>query len=319
MHMKQIQKITAVYLVAILLLAAGCIKDRGVTAPTKQQPPSSFTIDFPNQVETAGLDIVPGQTIYTFNVELNAATGIYPAGTVTITKNAAAVAPHTFLPDSAFFLVSPTVTVDPVTHYAAFQLSITTTKINLSGDFAVAYTITSTTTGATIATNKKDIIIFVGAKNRWDGVYAYVSGFVQRYSAPGAPICCDGLTGPLGPGNPNIDLVTVNGTDIKFQPHGAVSTLPGLTWTTSAGSLVAGIDGLTATMDPATNNVASIQSTLNLTLSKWAGFGGPPGPTGPPPVNTYDPATKTVHFGFRWNPSANIREYELILQYVGPR
>jgi hypothetical protein len=111
-----------------------------------------------------------------------------------------------------------------------------------------------------------------------------------------------------------------------------VAGQPG-TWTWSGGaSGVAGIDGFSINVDPNTF-VTTEFSTANTTLSAWTGFPSgyvSPGYTGAlptfpisapsaPSVNKYDPATKTFHLAWRWNPSANIREYEVILKYKKPR
>jgi hypothetical protein len=164
-------KFTTVFAGAALLLAS-CIKERGVNF-TNQGSPSPNIVTFPNQQEIVSLDISPTPTIYTFYADLNSSNGSYPATTVTIAKNPTLVAANgfDFLPDSAYSLVSTTSTVDPVTHLAPFQLRINTTKIDLSKTFAVGYTITSTSGGSIVASNKNTTLIPIGAKNRYDGVY----------------------------------------------------------------------------------------------------------------------------------------------------
>jgi hypothetical protein len=87
--------------------------------------------------------------------------------------------------------------------------------------------------------------------------------------------------------------------------------LPGdpgcLKWAATAGSNVAGINGLSIAIDPVTNLV-TMASTQNLTLTNWAGH-----------ENKYDPVTQTFYLAFRWNPLANVREYEIVLKYKGPK
>ncbi len=165
-----------------VLLLEGCLKSKS-TAFTNQITSTPNTVDFNNQVEAAALDISATPTIYPFYVEANSSNKTYPAGTVTITKTPTVLVDYynadpvnntkySFLPDSAYQLVNNTATIDPVTHLAAFQLKVFTTKINLDSAYAVAYTITSVSNGATIASNKKTTLISVGAKNKYDGVFS---------------------------------------------------------------------------------------------------------------------------------------------------
>lgn len=187
----------------------------------------------------------------------------------------------------------------------AKQVTITipnATLLDPSTTYALAFTLISNSGGFKNATGKT-FIFAVGAKNSYDGVYSVVSGFVQRYSGPGPtnPICCDGLTGPVGPaqGNPDISLTTTGAYSNVFGPG------VGVTWSSAAG--VGGIDGLRLSVDPVTNLV-TMSSTANLTLGNWAGR-----------INKYDPATKTFTLAFNWNPVTTTREYEIVLKYKKAR
>jgi hypothetical protein len=174
--------------------------------------------------------------------------------------------------------------------------------LNLNLAYAFGFTITTVDASGKISGDARTIIVEVGVKNKYDGVYSYVSGLVTRYTAPGVP-AGDALSGPLGPANPDVLLATTGANSVEFIP----TTAPvGLTWSGGT-SGVAGIDGLKVSVDPATN-LTNISSTLNLTLVNW---------TGKP--NNYNPATKTFTLGFRWNPITTPREYEVVLKYKGPR
>ena len=108
---------------SIGLFLAGCVKERGNNF-VNQSSPSSTTVGFPNQTETAALNIQTAPTIYTFYVETNAGdNNSKSAVTVTITKNASIVAAggYEFQPDSAYQLVNTTATADPSTGLAAFH------------------------------------------------------------------------------------------------------------------------------------------------------------------------------------------------------
>jgi hypothetical protein len=167
-------KSIAVFAAAAFLIT-GCTKNKGLNF-ANQISSSPNTVDFNNQTEAGALDIIATPTIYTFYAELNSSDKSFPAGNVTISKTNALVtaAGYTVLPDSVYTLLNTTATPDPVTHLAAFQLQINTTKIDLSvtSGFAVAYTITGAPSGAVIATNKNTILISIGAKNKYDGVYS---------------------------------------------------------------------------------------------------------------------------------------------------
>ncbi len=175
------------------------------------------------------------------------------------------------------------------------------TLFDPSSAYAVGLTIMSVDADGKISASKSKVI-GIGAKNAYDGVYSYVSGLVTRYTAPGVPQG-DALSGPLGPVNPDISLITTGAYTVAVPIAGTAGTF---TWSGGA-SGVAGIDGVTLTVNPATNLV-TVVSAGNATLTNWAGHN-----------NDYNPATKTFRLAFRWNPTANVREYEVILKYNGPR
>lgn len=152
-----------------------------------------------------------------------------------------------------------------------------------------------------VLTPLRSYVLQVGAKNAYDGIYTVESGLVTRYTAPNTP-ANDALSGDLA-GNPEIVFTTVGATTVSVPS----ATDGGFMWAFGNNSFVAGIDGLTFTVDPATNLVTA-RSSGNTSLTNWAGK-----------VNRYDPATKTFYLAFRWNPTANVREYEVVLKYKGPR
>jgi hypothetical protein len=175
------------------------------------------------------------------------------------------------------------------------------TLFNPSALYGLGYTITSADAGSKIA-DAKAVVVEIGAKNQYDGIYSIVSGLVTRYTAPGSP-AGDALSGSLA-GNPDIHLVTVGATTCQIPLPGSTGCLA---WAFGSNSNVAGIDGLRASVNTSTN-VVTMTSAGNATLTNWAGR-----------VNQYDPATKTFTLAFRWNPTANVREYEVILKYKAPR
>lgn len=167
-------------------------------------------------------------------------------------------------------------------------------SLSLSAQYALGFSIAEVGAGGQIDQGMKNVLYSIGIKNAYDGVYSILSGNVIRYTAPGVP-AGDALSGTVV-GQPDITLATTGPNTVEIQ---------NLRWANGQG--VAGIDNLRATVDPATNLV-TLQALGNATLTNWAGK-----------ENKYDPATRTFYFGFRWNPTANVREYEMVIKYKGPR
>ncbi len=159
--------------------------------------------------------------------------------------------------------------------------------------------------GYLLSGNFNKMFTIIAVKNAYDGVYEYVSGLVTRYTSPGTP-AGDALSGPLGPVNPNFTLVTLDGNSCRFSNLAASTASIGLSWSGGT-SGVAGIDGLRVAVDQATNAI-TLTSSGNPTLANFPGK-----------INDYNPTTRTFRMAMRWNPTANVREYELIFKYKGPR
>lgn len=194
-----------------------------------------------------------------------------------------------------------TVTFNAGEHAKPILIDLDVSLLDLSKQYALGFTITDAS-GAKISEGLSSALVEVGAKNKYDGIYQVVSGTVTRYTAPGSP-ANDALSGNVA-GNPDVTLVTVGANAVAFTGSGGPV---GLQWANGNNSGVAGIDGLRASIDPATNLV-TMTSSGNASLKNWPGK-----------VNVYDPATKTFTLGFHWNPTANVREYEVVLKYKGPR
>ena len=175
------------------------------------------------------------------------------------------------------------------------------TLFNPSASYGFAFTITSVTADGVISA-ARTVVFELGAKNAYDGIYQVVSGLVTRYTASGGVESPSTLNGSLA-GNQDVFLVTVGATTLAIPNPGT----GGLQWGAGSGFGVAGIAGLTLTVDPITN-LTTMMSSGNATLTNWAGK-----------VNKYDPATRTFNLAFRWNPSGPTREYEVVLKYKGPR
>ena len=201
------------------------------------------------------------------------------------------------LPANAYTLLSDinTLTFQPGEAVKEVKISVDQSKLDLSMQYALAYSIADPGTNAVIPASLKDAFYDIGVKNKYDGMYSVVSGTVTRYTAPGVP-ANDALSGSVA-GNPDVTLTTVGATTVEIT---------GLQWANSGGG-VGGIANLRLTVDPATNQVTMF-SLGSPSLAIWAGK-----------ENRYDPATKTFYLNFRWNPTSTTREYSVVLKYKGPR
>jgi len=312
------KKITLSLLVIASLLFAGtgCLKDKkfeaqeygtqiadikGVAFPLAASSPIIGSI---NSQATAQEFQLPNVVL---NQEGKAATDV----TVTITPNNALIAEAmaadptldlTELPADAYTVSTLSVVIPAGQSFSdVFKLTIpNSTLLDPTATYALGYSITAVSAGYTIAANQKDVVVGFAIKNQYDGIYSVESGLVTRYTAPGVP-AGDAISGPLD-GNPDVYLITSGATTLSIPPAGFVGAL----YWSGGGSQVAGIDGLRINVDG--SNQVTVTSSGNATLTNWAGKD-----------NYYDPATKTFYLAFRWNPTANVREYEVVLKYKGPR
>jgi hypothetical protein len=214
--------------------------------------------------------------------------------TVLKSYNAANGTTYSLPPTSIYTIVNNVVTIPAGSNIGYLQVKFKSADF-LNGGLAFPFSISSTDGGAIISGNSNTGVVAVAAKNKYDGIYSVISGFVQRYTAPGTPTS-DALNGSVA-GNPDLILSTVGANTVEIT---------GLSWANSGGG-VGGIANLQVTVDPVTNLV-TMKALGNATLGNWAGH-----------VNKYDPATKTFYLAFIWNPTSNVRTYETVIKYKGPR
>lgn len=176
------------------------------------------------------------------------------------------------------------------------------TVLDPSKLYGVGFTITAVSADAKIS-YRKTVVVEIGAKNPYDGIYSVECGHVQRYTAPGVPEAPGGLNGSLV-GNPDVVLFTAGAHTVGIPIPGEIGAL---FWANGSNSQVAGINGVRITVDPNTFQTTS-SAAQNATFGNWAGQ-----------PNFYDPATKTFTLSFRWNPASTTREYQICLKYKGPR
>ncbi|GAA4737873.1 BT_3044 domain-containing protein [Flavisolibacter ginsenosidimutans] len=273
-------------------LLSGCVKERGVNF-ANQTSPTTNVANFPNQSETAALDISATPTTYTFYVEVTAANNVIPSGTsVSITKSPAVATAAGFevLPDSAYQLVNTTATVDPSTHLATFQLKISSTKVAPGHNYGLGFSIASVGNGVTIAGNKNTDAIGITVKNPYDGNY-HSNGYFYHPSSPRA------IT------NLAKTLYTVNATT-------SITTLGDLG------------NQIYLTVDPATNKVTISDVGVGPGIAPTSTLTALPAPFTPfagsnPSVynNTYNPATKTFYLRYGYLGGTGYRVTEEILTH----
>jgi hypothetical protein len=267
------------------LLQLSCVKSKDINF-VSQSTPTINTVDFPNQQESAVLDISPTPVLRTFYVELNSSDNSYPASDITIAKDASALpAGYVYLPDSSYQLLNTTATVDPKSHLAAFQVKLFSNKISLAYSYGLGFSITSASGGVTIADNKKKDALLVGVKNIYDGVYN-TRGYALRAGDAA-------LTGYFT--DVEFGLITFSATSNDFD-HLQV-------WGDGVSGVGIGIPRITT--DPTTNLV---------TVTSSGGATNYPGYN-----NHYDPATKTFYLGFTWGAGPAARAAFDTMVYVRPR
>ncbi len=208
------------------------------------------------------------------------------------------------LPSSFFEWVSPsnvsfagkeaTIQFDSKNQFGEFDILLDGSKwTDIGIRYALAFRITDYGGVSPSAVSADTIIVQLGIKNIYDGIYSVEDGNVQRYSSPTEPTSGDALNGSLA-GNPDVTLATIDENTVEVS---------GLTWAGGT-SGIAGIDHLQIRVDPITNKLTIFS------------LGNPTATVIPGAENSYDPETKTFTINFHWNTTANKREItNLILKF----
>jgi hypothetical protein len=198
------------------------------------------------------------------------------------------------MPASWYTLSTTSVVIPKGQKTAKFSIAVKTDLIDLTKSYVVPLKLTSP--NAAVSSNFGTALFQIGAKNKYDGIYASSSGNIQRYTA-GVPTVNDALNGNIG-NNRDITLSTIDANTVQISGH---------QWANN-GNGIAGIDGLQIVTDPVTNLV-TMKSIGNATLVNFPGK-----------VNKYDPATKEFTLNFLWAPAGNKREItDWVFKYKGPR
>jgi len=292
------------FLTSCIKDAAPALGDRGTTIVKLNESPQN-TIFFEPFSDVRSVSLFSLRKDAATSADLNTATTVKVQLNPTLLSdyNTAHNESFELLPDSLYTLDAGIVkngqsydmTMPSGDFAKDFGIKLNGAKWNLAHKYALGFTIQDAG-GKTISADKRDVLALISIKNKYDGVYTVVTGFVQRYVGPTTPEVGT-LNGSLE-GNPDAVLATVGPNTVEIT---------NLKWANTQPSGIAGIDNLRATIDPATNLV-TMMALGNATLANWPGHD-----------NKYDPATKTFYLAFFWNPTGNRREYEVVLKYKGPR
>ena len=296
--------VSAMLLTSCVKESAPALGDRGTTIVKLMESPE-------NQIFFEPFSNIRDVSLFSLrkdapsSVELNAATPVKVKLNPTLLSdyNTAHNDTYELLPDSLYTL-DPTIvksgqvytmTMNPGAFAKEFGIKLNGAKWDLAHKYALGFSIDDAS-GKTISADRKDVLVLISIKNKYDGIYSVVSGNVQRYVGPVTPEVGT-LNGSLA-GNPDVALSTVGPNTVEIT---------NLRWANTQPNGIAGIDNLRATIDGATNLVTMF-ALGNASLTNWGGH-----------ENKYDPSTKTFYLAFFWNPTGNRREYEVVLKYKGPR
>jgi len=250
------------------------------------------TVDYPRFYTDLG-SIGPDESA-SFNVNVNYAGGFEAPEDITVNLAVDETALETYntqdgtdyvVPAASIFSFPSSVIIKKGTRVTQVQATI---KRTADFDFGLAYAlplkIASVSTG-TISGNFGTAIYSFGVRNQYDGIYS-ANGYVLREGD---------------------NVLSGNFKNIQrpLSTTGANSNTFAQVWST--GGAVGGIDGLTLTVDPATNKV-TVTSTANPAVKNLSTYD-----------NRYDPATKTYFVSFYWGSGPTNRAATDTLTYVGPR
>lgn len=307
----QVKKTTfkTVLIVSVAILVFGCRKP---DIPEQAEGKGSTIVRMPpgSGFRLAAIDLVAtSQTFAVVDVHRDAPsqTALNAATKVAITEDTSVITAYNMAHNTTYISLPTTAfTIDPsnpklgndytLTFSAGEfykQLKITVpnaTVLDPNNKYALGFKISSVDNNGKISASEKQVLVEVGLKNRWDGVY------------------------------------TVNGTMVDLTTTTITGTYP-LTWelrTTSANTLAVfdksrgaqthnilsggalnqyGTFGLNLTIDPVTNKIISVVNPFGQPSAN--GRSAALDPTG---VNAYDPDTKTIKIKyFMLQPGTTVR------------
>lgn len=217
-------------------------------------------------------------------------------------------AAYTLDPGNPFNGTEYTVTFAPGEHAKPILIKLDASKLDLSQQYALGFTITNATGGAKISNGLQSAMVEVGVKNKYDGSYRVTGTMVDVASAT--------LTGYFPQ---DVDLVTTGAASVVMIPWDL--GIPGHLILSGTSLSYYGSYGPVFTFDLATDKVIAVTNS----------YGQPAGNTrsaelDPSGVNKWDPATKDMQVKY-WMKQPNtittpphIRVYfDEFFDYLGPR
>lgn len=209
------------------------------------------------------------------------------------------------LPNDAFTVDAATplvgtdyqVTMKPGEFSRIIKISITNIlALDISKNYALGFTISAVDANGKIAQMEKSIVVQLGLKNKWDGVYR-LTGYILR-NVPPIDATSTGWVGPK-----EISLATTGPNSVRYiESHG---------WANTA------TIGIAASVANPTYTVAS-DNSIAITSD---GGAFPAGLKEEPSLGNsrYDPATKTFYAYATWSTGPANRAMMDTLVYLRPR
>ncbi|NII29904.1 DUF1735 domain-containing protein [Pseudoflavitalea sp. X16] len=286
----------------VSLLFTSCIKDDvkdtttegSTTVKLLQAPENKFFFEPFTEVRTLHLFSLRKDANSESELNKPLAVKVQPNTTLIANYNAANNANFEILPDSLYTLDPGNPKVGGIyemnmtaSQFAKeFTIKLNGSKWNLSKKYALGFTI-SDAGGKAIPDGKKDILVLISIKNKWDGVYVATGTLVDNYIPTLTGIYDD----PGGFGEDVLySLQTVSATEcvVVSATYQGIPCIP--IWDLNAQDWsYYGNFGIIVTFDPATDKV-----------TKVINYYGQPAPNtrsanlDPSGVNAYDEASKTV-------------------------
>jgi hypothetical protein len=308
--MKKVFKITGFLVVASGIMLSSCLKDNPLTLDTDQTNnvtefantgsiatlPSGiaaprFSIDlgslgvgdtasFNVNVDYAGANMAPQDISVVIDID-NSLLNIYNE------EHSVDGANYVTPPDDLFTGSFPiTIVIPKGQQFGQAKIPV---KLPADYDFTLSYAlplkISSTSVGV-ISGNFGSALYALNVRNVYDGVYD-INGYILR---EGDAVLSGNYSGY------QVNMITSGPYSIQYDHH---------PW--RDGSTVGGIDGLTLTIDPATNKV-TVSCATNPAVVNDPGYD-----------SRYDPASKTFYVSYYWGSGPTNRAATDTLVYSGPR
>lgn len=184
-----------------------------------------------------------------------------------------------------------TLTFNPGEFYRQLKIVVpNATVLDPNKKYALGFTISSVDNNGKVSATENQVVVEVGLKNKWDGVYTVNGTMVDLTTAT--------ITGtyPL-----SWELKTTGANTLAVFDKGRGTQTHNIL---SAGALSQyGTFGLNLTIDPATNKITSVVNPFGQPAAN--GRSAALDPTG---VNAYDPATRTFRIKyFMLQPGTTVR------------